>query len=582
MSAIRYTVTTIFGRALWVFAVFSLVPAIGILLLARSSSRGALVWALIKTEPIDAAKTGLHVVGASLLMAIAIAATTLLGWTRKASHSWIRSGRLGLTFWVAGFLLFPGFASRLPVLRGWPFAVVMSSLLAGSVALYLHRSVRPSAKECVLIMSLTTAFFFSPPAPRVNVRALAGREFGRDDVLLIGFDSISYLDGKEVLAKTKPTYGVKTVYDNAWTPIAGTSGAWRTAFTGTYPSSPGVLPGGRWPVHYEHWLPRELARVGYRVEMFQDDPTTNIFGHSEWVNVPHKQGWRFVMTDFAWRALFPLSTVGGQWWMSLLGGPYGSATRYAYRPDWFKHDALVALGRAAKKGRVLWAQHSCFVHAPVHLSLSEAWSIPRWWWRSPAALEGSGNEFTDSETRGRDEVLEARMTSARGVLREWLNELVAQGIYGKSLVVLFSDHGPRGDWISRDRTEHIMLALVEPGVAGSVTVGRAVSLVDIASTVRSYLGLEGVASDGIPLPRDNSERRSARGIGRINAASLTSTKIDLRDLSGARISSRIRFEEDGTYVFSPEFLVSVAAGENGPASGSGTQKRWILSFVDRD
>ncbi len=75
--------------------------------------------------------------------------------------------------------------------------------------------------------------------------------------------------------------------------------------------------------------------------MMQDGPETNTYGRDEWVHVPSRQGWKAIFEVIVWRLVFPLSETGGHWWVAALGGPAESVARYAYRPEWFRHDALV-------------------------------------------------------------------------------------------------------------------------------------------------------------------------------------------------------------------------------------------------
>jgi len=308
--------------------------------------------------------------------------------------------------------------------------------------------------------------------------------------------------------------------------------------------------------------------------MMQDEPTTNTYGADEGLVVPNKQGWKFVLEDFAWRALFPLSVTGGHWWVAALGGPSESATRYAYQPEWFRHAALTEMGHVARRGPILWSSHTCLMHAPLHLSLREATRLPGWWRRSGVALEGSGNPFTDGGTGGQADVGDARMSSVRQEVNAWLQELDRQGVLGTALVVVLSDHGPRGAWVPTDRTEHVQLAVFSAGPQADQTIRAPVSLVDVAQTVREHLGLPLIDGPAKPLPsREHGERRL---VGRVDAPTLGSAGIELEKVTATEVSRTIAFNHDGTYTFAPEFVKRVAASELAATSRGG-----VIRFVDR-
>jgi hypothetical protein len=281
---------------------------------------------------------------------------------------------------------------------------------------------------------------------------------------------------------------------------------------------------------------------------------------------------------FAWRAGFPLSVTGGRWWVAALGGPADNVERYAYRPEWFRYSALMHMGAMAKKGPMLWASHSCYVHGPLHLSLREAMSLPNWWKRSPRALEGSGNPFTDASTGGQDDVARVRVASARREMARWLRALDEQSVLGNALVIVLSDHGPRGEWVPRERTEHIQLAAFAPGPRREAFVHAPVSLVDIAPTIRQHLRLPVGSGAGISLLDGADVRPPRRLLGRVVAASLDSAGIKLDQVSANDVSRTIAFNGDGTYTFSPDFVRDVALSTARQAGGRDTMH--VLQFVD--
>jgi hypothetical protein len=240
--------------------------------------------------------------------------------------------------------------------------------------------------------------------------------------------------------------------------------------------------------------------------------------------------------------------------------------RYAYRPEWFRHDALVEMAAAARRGPLLWASHSCYMHAPLHLSLREAMRLEGWWALPPIELEGAGNVFTDESSGGHRRVADLRLGSVREEEERWLRDLDRQDVLGTALVVVLSDHGQRVSWVSDEDREHVQLAMFAPGEARSAVVRTPVSLVDLAPTVRRHLGLPAVASAGVALPLDNPVTLAHRAVGHIEAAKLDSMGIRLNEITAADVARALEFKDDGTYCFLP---------------GLNDASRHDLRFVDR-
>ncbi len=555
-------------------SVFTGLPLLLALLAAcRQSSRAALVASVLRAAPGVVCAHLAVAVGASLFMATLLALSSLWAWGEADRGPWLRTLRLVSALWAPAFVLYPGFASWLPGLRGLPWWLVAASVLSAVLAAYALPFARPTRREVTLATIAAVALYVNPPPPSVNLAAVAHRPLGKDDVLLLGFDSLSYSDTSELLNGFTPSRGSKLVYANAWTPIANTSNAWRTIFSGKYPDADALLPGARWPRDGGAWLPRELAARRYVIVMMQDEPATNVFQSDESVSVPHLQGWRSIVQSFAWRAGFPLATALGRPWLALFGGPADNVDRYAYRPEWFRHSALLEMARAARKGPLLWASHSCYVHGPLHLSLSEARQLPSWWKRSPKALEGSGNPFTDASTGGGEDVEQVRVASMRREIARWLKDLDDQQVLGNALVFVLSDHGPRGEWVGRERTEHIQLARFKPGPRVDRVVSDPVSLVDLAPSIRNHVGLPVDAGVGAPLPCTNGLPRSSRRLGRVMAPTLDSAGVRLDQVTAAEISRTLTYNQDGSYSYASSFVRRVAAG-------TASDPSHILEFVE--
>jgi hypothetical protein len=545
-----------FARRLGAFVLlFSAVPVVaGLAVTAKYSGMRPLALSIVNVAPGFAVRVVAAAALASVVVAAVLALASCWAWRDEDGAHLVRAARLVGAMALVAVVLYPGFASWLPALRSMPWWSVVAVTGGLTAALHALPGACPSWREPALAAAACAAFFANPAPGPVDLAAVAGRRLDRRDVLLLGFDSVSYGDTAQLLRQVEPRHGTKLVYSNAWTPVIGTSSAWRSIFSGEYPVERDVLPGAIWPPHHAEWLPRELSERGYQTVMMQDGPETNTYGKDEWVHVPSRQGWKAIFEVVAWRIVFPLSETGGHWWVAALGGPADSVSRYAYRPEWFRHDALLELARQARRGPVLWASHTCYMHAPLHLSLREAMRLERWWARTPRSMEGSGNVFTDEASGGDARVAAVRLASLREELARWLGDLDAQGVLGKALVVILSDHGQRAPWVSDEEREHVQLALFTPSEGRGALIGAPVSLVDLAPTVRRWLGLPAVATAGAPLPLERPARPGPRAVGHVAVWTLDSMGIHLGDLTRADVERALEFNDDGTYAFQPGVL----------------------------
>jgi len=500
--------------------------------------------------------------GASLLVSIVLAAFSLLAWRDEDRGSALRLARLAFSFWIAALVLYPGFGAWLPVVRALPLMVAFGLCVALLAA--LHVPFRASWREWALTIATLPLFFGSLSSIRHEVRRTAGRDFDQRDVILVGFDSVSFEDSEAVLDVFQPRAGRKLVFTNAWTPMPITNAAWRSLLSGIYPKASQGLPGVEWPAGHQAWLPRELGARGYRAVMSQDSPGTNTYNEGEDLLVPHAQGWKAILQEYLWKAAFPLSVTGAPWWVVALGGPGFAAGRYAYCAQCFWERNLESLSAAVARGPVLWAVHSCFAHAPVHLSLQEVITIPAWWRRSPIALEGGGNPFFEADARGKADIDAARMRSVRRTVRGVLRELDESGALGHANVFVFSDHGPRAQWVPRERTEHVMLAAFLPGPASSNRIDSPVSLADIAPSLRALLGLPEQPADGVSLPGVVPTAASVERSVRIaDPPTFESLGIKLEGLSGADVERSLTLQRNGTFQFAPDLVERVGAANAG-------------------
>jgi hypothetical protein len=385
---------------------------------------------------------------------------------------------------------------------------------------------------------------------------IAGRAFDSRDMILMGVDSIAYSDVAAMLRQFQPRSGRKIVFSNAWTPIAMTGGAWRAILSGRYPDPSANLPGMITPANAATWLPAQVVPLGYRPVMFQDSPATNTYARTEHVEVPANQGWRNIVRDFIWKAVFPLSTAGARWWVKMLDGPADEPARYGYCAQCYQNEMLERMASAARLGPLFWATHTCYAHPPIRLSLGEAARIPQWWRKSPHELEAGGSPLHQEGAEGQTEVVEVRNESVRRVLVKVLKRLDEEGVLGHANVFLFSDHGPREARFPPERRNHVMLAAFLPGAGANIVVDSPVSLVDIAPTIRGMLKLEQSAVDGVTLPPLGTTAH-AGAIRTIESPTLDSVGVGAEQITGDLLDRAVVLEKDGTFHYTDSFLARV-------------------------
>jgi len=487
---------------------------------------------------------------------------SLLAWNRNEHHSLLRVARFVALVWLASIVLFPGIVAWVPILRGLPWTLNVVLLLAAVAAGYAWRGARAGIREWVFAGVALAVLFFSPRFPSKHLDGIAQRQFSAHDIILIGFDSVNAGETIDVLSQFEPSHGQKVVFINAQTPFPATSVAWRSIFSGQYPPPEAAIPNLRWGSDRAGWLPSELRAAGYNPTIAQDMPEANWFGGNESLKVLGWQGWLVSLQSFVWKAGFPLSTVGATWWVRALGGPSASFGRLAQCAECFIADSLTDIARAAAKGPVFGAIHTCLAHGPNRLKLAEALRVPGWWRLPPTFF--LGQQGADPRSRA------VRMDTLRRTLRNTLDLLDQGGVLGRATVFMLADHGPRGEGVPRAVTNNVMLTMFIPGDRTSTIVSAPVSLVDIAPTIRQIVGLSDVATDGRVLPHvdaDGDPQRLVRTRTVDPAGVLDSLGIGKRSMTAAELGKLGQLHSDGTFDYSPEFIARVRGLQLRPSSG---------------
>jgi hypothetical protein len=493
----------------------------------------------------------------SLIVAATIGVASLWAWKDTEPHPVFRSVRLAAAVCLAASVLHPGIVAWIPGLRLLPWALSVGVPGVALLVSYFCKGARASLREWVFVVAVLFAVFWAPRTRTGDFTNIAHRQFDSRDVILIGFDSINRDDTLGELSAFEPTHGRKIVFTNAQTPFPATSPAWRSILSGHYPPRSAAVPSLRWGAEGSGWLPADLRKAGYDPSIAQDTPSSNWFGAGEQIRANNVQGWKSLLQSVVWKVVFPLSSVGGPWWVELLGGPAYLSTRPAQCADCFISESLHDMARAAAKGPVFWAIHTCMAHDPIQLSLSEAIRVPGWWRRSPTFF--LGQDRADPRSRA------ARIDSVRGTIRSTLDLLDRGGVLGRASVFLLADHGPRGDGVPSVQTNNVMLTAFLPGERTSTVVNAPVSLVDIAPTVRKLVGLPDVPTDGRVLPMTDADGDPTRVVRTMTVESsgvLRALGIGEKPMTLDQLRSLATLQTDGTFDYSPEFLAKVKATLN--------------------
>jgi hypothetical protein len=545
-------------RAAALIGLFTAIPAFAASYMAfRESSRLTLLAGPIQADPSYFIKCLAAPLLSSLLWAVGIAACSLAFWPPAQTGTIIRSTRILLAVAISGLLLYPAFGASIPGIRELPFWVLY---LCCSLTLFLVLRVvgpKPGKME-ILYLFCIVILFISNPRPSWGEDDLlksAGRVLTRSDVVIIGIDSMSYADASSVLQDFHPRGVEKIIYSEAYTPMAMTSAAWRTVFSGVNPKA-SVLPGDKWGNEEGSWLPHELRKNGYSVRFYQDDPTTNIFGDEEGISLSTEQGWKWVLKTLMWRTLFPLSEVGGGWWVRPLGGPADFSSRNAYRFDDFKESLVREIGKAGSGGPLFVAAHTCFAHTPILLQIDELVGLKGWLSKAPREVVGGHTYISTKSSPDYQAVWSQRKKSAGQNLGKLLRGLESVGVIGRATVIVLSDHGPRAPWVDEHDAHNIMLAVFLPGKQSSKEISIPVSLVDIAPTLRGVLNLPTQYSDGASILEVN-QMSGDRNIKILTSFAVRTGAKFLNDPSRLKIEGNIRYLPDGTYLLSPELKDSI-------------------------
>jgi hypothetical protein len=536
-------------RFLIFFTALSLLPAAALLIKAtlhHSTARMHLARAAWNIDRrwimIEIARVTL----ASFIVPFVLTWASLLVWGPLDRGILVRIVRTLLLIGVIATFRYPGLLAMIPLVRAMPWVFAVAMLLFVLAALHARREWRATRME--VLFGLGAAFLLVA-TPRFPARP---PEFKRpltpNDVLLLGFDSVSYGDVADILNDYHPSNGTKVVFARASTPMPVTGPAWRSVLSGLTPPETAGVPGTQWPPLGSRWLPADVAKLGYSVRILQDNSETNVFRRDESIETVGLQGWKLVMQEYLWRHVFPLSVAGSHWWVSLLGGPADSNGQFDYCSDCFWSEALRQSAESSSHGPLLFAAHSCQQHPPIHLSISEVIRLDGWWRRPATQLEGTGMELQEAEGHGGAEVRQTRMQSVRVTMKALLHTLDRAGILGHARVVLFSDHGPRDSSVPQAVTNHVMLAVFVPSAQRfSATVTDRVSLVDIAPNIRRWLAIDRAESglrsiDGVP-----SALWMTRTAELPAAVTPTLESVGLNGNDLAVLQKAIRLDHDGSF-----------------------------------
>ncbi len=548
-------------RVLLFFCLFSLLPLGGSLVSAlfvrqgsgiRDASAGSLGLLAWWADPSFVANQVAKVTLGALVVTVILGLGSLLAWGAKEGYSVLRTSRFVTLVWLVAIVLYPAMSGWIPLLRQVPWTLVVCLFLGALGIAYSWRGARASLREWIFSAVALVAIFHSPRWPTEHLDRLAQRAFTSKDVILLGFDSVNVDETLALLKEYEPKHGQKTIFTKALTPFPSTGVAWRSMLSGSYPPAEAAIPNLRWgSANQNGWLPLELQRIGYQPTIAQDIPESNWFSAEEGLRVVGLQGWKAQGQALLWKAGFPLSAVGADWWVRLLGGPGTLYSRPAHCAGCFVADSLDDMARTAAKRPVFWIIHTCLIHGPNQLSLAEAVRVPGWWRLPGTFFLGQGKISQDPRSRA------TRLTTLKDTLRRTLNRLDADGVLGRATVFVLADHGPRGESVQPSTTNGVMLAMFSPMDRGNAVVTTPVSLIDIAPTIRKAVGLEAVTTDGQVLPRGDADGDSQRVVRTMTVHPVTvldAMGFGNRSLSPEELARLGELRSDGTFSYKPETI----------------------------
>lgn len=354
----------------------------------------------------------------------------------------------------------------------------------------------------------------------------------KPNIILIGLDSISYLQakdyGKEIMPNLHKFLQGSQVYSNAYSPIARTFPAWNSILSGTYPNKHKArfnLTNFK-DIDKSNMLQNILKKQGYRTIYAQDERRFNNIDEDYGFDLtvgPRIGASDFIIPIFAnnpFIAYFASSVTGEYLFPSISINRVSAIT---YQPNLFTQRLLSSIANIKDEDTpLLLTTHLCTAHYPY------TWA-----------------EFDLLQTIQDEEKL--HQLSAKRLDEQFgnlINGLDSLGVLENALVVVLSDHGEalgnstplwvntpyedlpekakaligfkrgHGNSLVSKHQNSVIIALQDKNNESFTrkVINKPVSLVDITPSILSYLGLpyETTKYSGVDLL--NNEQTKQRNL----------------------------------------------------------------------
>ena len=484
-----------------------------------------------------------------------------------------------------------------------PEAVMVAALLFS--LLLIHASLHHARSHPGKIMSvaliglalvLSMGFTTHPDTIAIEKR----NETTRPNVIIIGIDALrpDHL-GINGFAPSVTPYldhllASSLIFDDTYTPLARTYGAWTSILTGRYPIHHGarfnLMPPDR--VDRDHTLAHELEKAGYHTVYAIDERRFNnideTYGFDEIVG-PKAGAADFLLTPFVDDPLLNLISPS-PFARMLFPFVYGNRAHHKiYDPFLFVRDVVRAATRAKE--------------APLFLSVH--FTLPHWPFVNNAmpGVPGHYDKFDKNDPTYYFYLCMLRQADAQ--LEELMDGLEREGILNNAVVFFISDHGegfmldddgphpaiPQAHFVTNEsghgtnvltnKQYKVLLAYRRYG--DSSPHGRSdrpSSLIDIAPTIHELLSLDDPvkAYYGTSLLHEENAARPRFIESSINPASISKKRLD----AVQAVAEGVAFytvDDNGRMIVRPELINSVVSAKQRAVIMDG----WMLAmFPDMD
>lgn len=459
------------------------------------------------------------------------------------------------------------------------FFIFTILLIIAAVRESRHHPYRTAAIVLLIAAALIGVRFIHLPSPQ-SVALANETQKDRPNIIIIGIDALrpDHLGINGFTPSVTPyldkILSSALIFDNTYTPLARTYGAWVSILTGQYPLHHGarfnLMPPDR--VDRQHTLARLLKKSGYRTVYAIDERRFNnideSYGFDEIIG-PKAGAADFLLTPFVDDPLINLISPS-PFARILFPFVYGNRAHHKiYDPFLFTRDIAEAVDRAQGK--------------PLFLSVH--FTLPHWPFINNAmpSIPSHMNVFDEENPTHYFYISMLRLADAQ--FEDLMDRLAHSGVLDNAIVFIISDHGegfmgdtdapksaiPQAHFATNEAghgtnvltVKQYQVLLAYRRFGGSSPQGRSKrpsSLIDIAPTVLDMVGLthSEISFDGISLFRDTPPHRPLFFESSINPQAISKKRLD----AVKAIAEGIAFytiDDNGRMIVRPKLLDSVTA-----------------------